>query len=157
MRQNEKAFIQATPCKRTLCHKEFKVAQHNFDKLLRYHSRKYQRGKALTIEKCCTDNPKEFWKHIKQLGPKCSKTIPLTVQTETETITEVNDVLVRWQNDLYKLYNNCDTSMLSQNFYNDIVQQVVDYEDNVTFTNDYVNQGISYDEVEKSCNKAKNG
>ena len=38
----------------------------------------------LNIEKCCTDNPKEFWNHIKKLGPAKKKNIPMEAYENNE-------------------------------------------------------------------------
>ena len=55
---------------------EFKTARILFDKRLRYHERKYNKGNLIIIEEACTSNHKDFWSYVKKLGPKKQKTIP---------------------------------------------------------------------------------
>lgn len=43
----------------------FKSARKNFDRTLRQKERQYFRTQAHKIEQCNTNNPKEFWKYIK--------------------------------------------------------------------------------------------
>ena len=67
MRNKEKAYLRSHT---GVLLQEFKLARNKFDKSLRYFERQYNKEKVLNIEKCNTNDPKEFWKHIKSLGPR---------------------------------------------------------------------------------------
>ena len=55
---------------RNICCEEFKVARHEFDKILRKYERNYYQDKALNIENLNKNNPREFWDAIRKLGPR---------------------------------------------------------------------------------------
>ena len=68
------------------------------------------------------DNPTEFWKYIKKLGPRKDADIPFAVRTEDGTMTsEESIVLKTWEIEISNLFNRpdqvlnkCDTA-----FFND--------------------------------------
>ena len=54
----------------------------------------------------CTDNPKSFWEHIKNLGPKRQAGVPLEVYDELgNVISDENFVFQKWSTEFENLYN----------------------------------------------------
>ena len=59
------------------------------------------------LEKVCTTNPNEFWKHLSKLGPKQKYTIPMEVYgDEGEILCDKDNVLKVWKNEFEKIYND---------------------------------------------------
>ena len=59
------------------------------------------------IEHFSANNPRQFWEHIKKLGPNKRKEIPLCVKNEDDTLeSSEKQVLLKWQNDFASLYRN---------------------------------------------------
>ena len=48
----------------------FQNARNQFDKYLRSRQREYRNKQINIVETACGDNPKQFWEHIKRIGPK---------------------------------------------------------------------------------------
>ena len=51
----------------------------------------------------------------------------------------------------------CTMFLKQQIFYDEIVKQVRDFERDITFTNDFLSEDISFDENEKCVKRLKNG
>ena len=156
MRVKEKMYLKCKNANKSHYLSEFKMAQNLFERALRYFERKYVQEKAVNMEECNTQNPREFWKHIKSLGPKKKIQIPLKIHTENGFNTCIDDVLHKWKDDFQSLFNETDTSNYDKQFYDSIVQYVHDFENNISNTNDFVNEPISYDELEKCVLKLHN-
>ena len=75
-----RSFVGARQVK-TLKRNEFLYARKVFDKKLRFYERQYNNKFIENLENITTTNPKDFWKKIKQLGPRRTK-IPMTVYDE---------------------------------------------------------------------------
>ena len=62
------------------------------------------RKRATNVEQVSTENPKEFWDHIKQLGPKRKGSIPMEVYGYDENInSDENFVFQKWLSDFENL------------------------------------------------------
>lgn len=122
---------------------------------LRYFERLYNRTKVEKIETCNTENPKEFWQHIKKLGPKKTNDIPQKVHKGEGFSTDEKDVCNKWQQDFSTLYNVPEDLDFDEEFYQNIVNEVTRIEENLTETNDFVNRSMSFDEIEKAVKKLK--
>ena len=77
----EKAFLksQGDRYMKNRLRNDFKTARNIFEKRLRSAEREYRRSLAINVEQVSTENPKAFWDHIKQLGPKRKGSIPMEV------------------------------------------------------------------------------
>ena len=85
---------------------KFKLAAQKFDRTLRKYKRQYERGKVLELESVCTSNPREFWSHIKKLGPRKNCEIPMEVYDKDGCIEDnLENVLYKWKEDFKSLYN----------------------------------------------------
>ncbi len=73
MHEKEKQFIKYKGQNRVYKNElrnYFILSRKAFDKKLRFFDRRYHRGLDIEIEELSTKNPKQFWNHIKKLGPK---------------------------------------------------------------------------------------
>lgn len=68
-------------------------AQATFDKLLHRKERRYNREKVSMIEQVQTNNPREFWRQIKQLGPRSKNNVPMQVYDGDELTSDIDKVL----------------------------------------------------------------
>ena len=113
------------------------------------------------IEKLRTDNPTEFWRHIKRLGPKNKSKIPLEIEDEDGNITtEVSSVLDKWKNDLKKMFeidNNSFNDLFLHNETNDLQHHESIMLEPLYRENVELNHAIDYAEVERQCQHSKNG
>ena len=107
-RKVSKAVLE---CKRLT----FKNCQYVFDKSLKPKKRMYCHGKLIDIETCNTSNPGEFWEHIKCLGPTKRKEIPMEIEKEGKTVTEVGEVLNKWRCE-FELLHQFDNANFNQEF-----------------------------------------
>ena len=119
LRNSEKCFRK---CKDSNKHRnklfvEFKTNQNLFDKRLRQIERNYNYSKITHIENVCTKNPKEFWHHIKNLGPRQHTSIPTTVKDSSgNLISDPDAVCNQWKNEFESLYNNPNNDMFDNEF-----------------------------------------
>ena len=137
----------------------FKNCQNQFDRHYKKKKRKYLRDKCLEIENFNTDDPKEFWRQIKRLGPRNDKDIPLSVRLDDGSIScDIDDVIRKWENDYRNLYNpNTQTVDFDNDFKDEIVQQKHLLETDGPSLYPELNHDISRQEVEKVVNKLKSG
>lgn len=158
----EKIFTRCRdPVTRREKRTHYKSAQQLFDRRYRFYERKYKRSIIDQIEESCTDNPRQFWEHLKRIGPrKKSKRTQGVYAEDGETIITDNDVVhERWRGDFETLLNNLDTSQFDETFHNDIKTRVYLQEQNMNDplydgTVD-INVDISFDEVKKVVTKSK--
>lgn len=158
MHLSEKNYLNA--CKKRLRYtNEFRNTfihkRDLFDKALRKYERQYKRAKIENIDNINSTNPREFWKQIKQLGPKNKVDIPLKVRTENGFTSNEKEVLEKWKKDFEHLYNAPENPDFNNDFLDRIRNEKENIENNLTETNDYINRAISFDEVETVINKLK--
>ena len=76
---------------------DFRERRQTFDKTLRREKWSYQRREVYNLEKSNTQNPIEFWRTIKNLGPKKKHKIPLEVVLEDGSVSDsYDDIMYRW-------------------------------------------------------------
>ena len=83
----------------------FKLACNIFDKKFRQYERHYKYTKSVEIEQLQFNNPNQFWKEIKNLGPKSHKNIPMEIYSTNDAI--VTDYLLvtnKWKHEFESLY-----------------------------------------------------
>ena len=132
---------------------QFLISRKQFDKKLRYYERQFDNRFIEKLERINTSNPKEFWKTIKNLGPRKSK-IPMTVyDDEGKECNDTNYVLNKWEKEFEKLYNRGNKN--DENIaYAEMLDHKYTLETDI-HTNDYLNTEITFDEVESVVNMAK--
>ena len=165
MRHKECAFTkctQGTNEKRHLL-TIFKAARNTFDKSLRNAERAHRRDLSINIETACTDNPRQFWDHLRSLGPRRKHEIPLEVYDDQGNIISDSDrVFDKWSDGFSSLYNSeCTDDQFDQQFYDRILQHKRFLEDNMLDPlyqeNVLLNYCITHCEVERVVYGAKNG
>ena len=117
----------------------------------------------LNIEEFCTDtsNPRNFWDHVKKLGPKRKSHIPMEVKINNVQYTDNENVLKKWQSDFSQLYNNDVRAFVDDNFYQTMLRNKEISESNIADPlynyNKNLNASITTQEVEKAIMSSKNG
>jgi hypothetical protein len=111
------------------------------------------------LETLYTQDPREFWREIRNLGPRKSHNIPLSVYDENGTIDEnINHVLNKWKDDFHSLLNpNLDDAQFNAQFYNESLQRVLELEENSVDLHPNLNENFTIEEVRNIIKKAKNG
>ncbi len=134
-----------------------------FDKKLRFHKRKYNRGTEIELEEICKKDPTKFWNQIKNLGPKRKINIPMEiVNNDHQIITETEKILDKWKEDFKSLYNvnieknnDFDNKFLldCKDFNTHLENNMLDplYDQNST-----LNRNFTIEEISNAINKTKN-
>ena len=108
MVKHEKKFVKYKGKNRTIkssLRNEFKVAQRLFDCTLTKTAREYNRSQVNEIEEFSSNNPKEFWRKLKSLGPRKHKDIPIKIVDGDNVIIDKNEVLSKWKDTFSALLN----------------------------------------------------
>ena len=118
-------YLKINSCKaeKNEAFKGFKEARNKFDKALRKAGQQYNRNFIDSIETFSSKNPKEFWKHIKKLGPRNKTEIPMQVKVDDTYSSEIDTVLHKWENDFSGLYNKPQLTNDNANFHDEILKQ----------------------------------
>ena len=132
---------------------EFKEQQHIFDKTLRKKEREYNRKQILSFDEINSNNPKEFWDKLKQLGPARKNRIPMKVRKDNKLITDEKEVLNTWKGDFEELYNGPVTE--NDQFIEEIKNKTQQAE--LSEPNEEINGNITIEEVRRAVHKLKNG
>ena len=145
--------------KRDLRH-AYKCARQEFDKMYRRLERQYKRGQMLELENTCKNDPKNFWNHLKKLGPSKNKTIPTEVYDhENEIVTDKERILEKWRSEFCSLYNPVSGEG-NRTWLNYIKQQITMFEDIMADplfkATDSLNHNLTVGEVREAAYKAKN-
>ena len=130
---------------------EYITARKNFDKNVRFYERQYNNKIVNNLEKVSSSNPREFWRKIKNLGPRKAK-IPFSVYNENNILcNDTNVVLKKWKSEFQELYSSGNKRF--NEYYQDMLNHkcFLEKSDNV---NELINGDISYDEIEKIIDKA---
>ena len=155
MNQLEKQFLKCKGNKRekNAKRKQFLDARKFFDKELRRCERKYNSQVVCDIDDVCTNNPTEFWNYIKCLGPRKGRHIPMKVYNNGNLTSDINEVLDTWKTEFECLYSNANAGVdFDQEFFTNSVNAKLKREQEMDLENyemnDYINEPISYHEVE---------
>ena len=141
------------------------MKQRNFDKAVKRTKRKYTTQKHTEIEELQTSDPRKFWDHLNNLGPKSKKTIPVEVYDDTgNIINDPEDVLNKWESEFKSLFDRLkatENSDFDEAFYEEVLKFKQDLEKQTgssqTINNDdFLNCPISVDEISKACLNSKN-
>ena len=142
-------------------HSQFRTALHNFDKLYRKHKRKYLYEQQIYLENINVNDPKQFWQHLKTLGPRSNKSssdIPMEVYTENGQISyEADVVLDKWADCYSSLYSQYDENTFDDNFYEQCMHDFRNLQTESSLGNNpELNKNIVYSEVNQCVQLAKN-
>ena len=134
---------------------QFIRLQSVFDKFLRKSEREYNNKVINNLESVNRDNPREFWKKIKQLGPRRSN-IPFKVENNGVLTSDPETVLSTWKNDFQQLYNP-NIENVDQSFITEIEIEKARLEKEINNNEgSQLNVPISISEVQKAIRLCKN-
>ena len=154
MCQKEKKFRSFVGAKQTKneIRNEFLASRKLFQKCLRYYKHQFDNRFIENLETINTTNPREFWKTIKRLGPRKPK-IPMTVYDEQgRECNDNNYVLNKCEFEL--LYTKVNNISENKSEYTDLLNHKQTPESE-SYTNDFLNNVITFDEVESVVKMAK--
>ena len=86
----------------------YTLKQKEFQTRFRYYEKQYYKQKSTNIEHFRTDNPREFWKLMKNLGPKhtSNDVIPIRIKSgDGEIIYEYSEALNMWKDTFETLFS----------------------------------------------------
>ena len=164
MRDHEKLYSRANGSNnmKRILRKNFLETQQCFDRCLRQTERKYYRNLADQLENINSNNPKEFWDHIKQLGPKKKTLIPMRVYNEQGSfISDHTQVLNKWEKDFYSLFNPIDVEneFFDNEFRDEIMHEKCTMENSIYPEDNpanIINTDITEDEIRCMIRRLKN-
>ena len=153
----EQAFVKSDVLDAQFLRLRFKEAQNKFDKEYRKEKRRFNYLQIEKLDNSVKNNPREFWKMIKSLGPQKTVNIPFEVyDEESNLIDDQNVVLNKWKLDFENLYAHpIDINYCDRDFYNGCVSQLEELEADVG-TLPGLNHNITIEEVKKVINLSKN-
>ena len=139
---------------------QYYEAQKLFDSEYSKAKRRHQREQLIKIESINTNNPREFWNAIKNLGPKKKCDIPIETYDDLgNVITDQEQVLHTWSKQFSDLYKGYDRNDFDNEFYQRLLTETAQLEaassNESNVANDWYNRNIEYEEVKKVINKAK--
>ena len=157
LRAKEKLFLAADVSNRNMLRLDFKNSQNTFDRTYRKYERKFQNDKLMKIETVCVNNPGEFWKMLKQLGPKKKQEIPFEVYDENGFVTSNCDkVMNKWYCEYKKLFSiDNENSHFNDNFFKNIIDGLIQFRSEAENL-DILSQKITENEIRKCVKHAKN-
>ena len=152
----ERQYLNHKKNRRNVTHlkNQFKSKQNQFDRQYSRVKRAFLRKQANDAIVINTSNPKEFWRHIKNIGPTKKQELILQNVSPEET----NHVLKYWEDEYKALYNKSNDSITDQNEDITFVQNYLhDIENNMSDTSedDMLNGTINEIEVKSAVDKAK--
>lgn len=125
---------------------EFKNCRKAFDKRLRKCERQYRAKQLHNIDQLRTENPRQFWREIRKLGPgKVSQDITAVRLENGEISRDIEQVMDRWVGDFEKLYNS-----------NPSTPEMMDIDVQVAMPDCPLNQPLTRLEVWKAIGRLKN-
>ena len=161
LRIAERKYLKAkqSTVERRNYQQSFKSKQNEFDKLYKKLKRKYERQKRIDIETLNTENPREFWREVKNLGPRKIIEIPTSVYSDSGSITNnISDVLQKWKTDFQSLLNpSLDNNSYDARFYNEVLQDLHDTSNRPNNLYPELDSDFTKEEVKKVIGNAKQG
>ena len=127
-----------------------------FDKCLRKCERKYNEKVVNDIEEVCLNDPRNFWNHIKSLGPRNKTEIPLMVYDEKGDVnSDLAVVLDKWRNEFSDLLNRPDVDLFDDNFFHECLLEKEIMENNPIDCDSHINSEVSAIELGKVLKKLR--
>ena len=114
----------------------------------------------IEIEELNTSDPNAFWDHVKRLGPRKNKKIPVEIYDEDGSLNgSIDKVKEKWNSEFGKIYAGPDKDFDIE-FYNSCLIDKMVYEESMKdplyVENPALNQNFTLAEVEKMVLKRKN-
>ena len=164
MHNNGKVFKtwKGNRSRKTQLHKGYKCSLQKFDKILKYKEREYQRGLCIDLQSTKTNNPREFWSNLNNLGPTKRNSIPGEYcDTQGNVTHKQKNISQGWKNDFELLYNPVYED---SKFDNDFLSSILEYNtlkdaviaDPLFTPNQFLNTNFSRKEISDVIMKANN-
>ena len=109
---NEKAYLAFKVCnnsdllRKSKLRDNFKNAQTNYDRKLRFYKRKFKKQESDQLSISSSDNPAEMWAKLKRLAEPVTSRVAMEIVREDGTIShDVKEVLQRWHKDISQLFS----------------------------------------------------
>ncbi len=127
---------------------QFVFNRKPFDKALRKAEREYNHKIVCDIEEVCTSNLRDFWSHIKRLGPRKGNDVSLKVYNRNgQFVNNMDEVLRNWKHKFENLLNRPRDIGFDNTFYDEGVQEKLEIEQE-NHDNPVLNAPISFHELE---------
>jgi hypothetical protein len=140
----------------------FYQARGIFDKKLRQAETVYNHKVLSELDISCKNNPREFWKFMKNLGPRKRSEILMKVYNENgELKSDIPYILNNWKDSFHNLYNKPNETISQENemFYQNVMYVKETRESDMNNPeykeNPELNGPLSFDEIGKIINKLK--
>ena len=134
--------------------------RNKFDRELRKADILYRKNIIDKIEDFCNNDPKQFRKNIKSLGPRKLTEIPMKIRCSNEIIADQDIVLEQWKTDFSGLYSPCnENNEFDEAFYQNIMtivhERERDMENEHYDENNEINNALTRNDVVAILNKLK--
>jgi hypothetical protein len=159
VKRTEHLYVRAEKQDAVIARTNFKRAQDNFDKVYRREERHFNRLKLMDLENNVNNNPRDFWKMIKQLGPHKKTEIPFEVYDEDgNVISDTDFVLNKWKSDYEKLYQHpVDADDFDDGFFRNCMEELHEMESDENIESlPHLNDEINEEEVKAVIRGSKN-
>ena len=166
MREIEKLYLKCNSHeikKKRNLRQNYKNAQNELDKRIRFFERKYRKELSTDIESAVThtSDPRRFWSYIKRLGPTTKNNFPKECYKSGEIHTEPEIIKEVWTDAFQQLYNPKDNNSFDDEF----ITQAKSHKEHVERLmldplyepNAYLNRQIDLNEVREVVQKSKAG
>ena len=163
----ERYYIRCHCNERHTARAEFILKQKEFQTRFRYYKRQYHKKKSTDIEHFRTDNSREFWKLLKNLGPKhtSNDAIPILAKSRNgEVIYECSEVLNIWKHTFETLFSSTSSKhrileLRTINFYiclnemNNLIMNETIYEVETVIKHAKLNKAVGIDGLPNEASK----
>ena len=145
----------------------YKTSQKTFDSKFRFYKRKHKKHESIQLEQDSLKNPRNMWEKLKKLGdPPSSKAVLEIIRQDESISTDLQEILMRWQNDISKLFSGLREEpefVFDDIFYEEILNKKKEFEnicpEDVLQDSKYdsaeLNSEILYNEVSKCIDSSK--
>ena len=157
VRKAEREYVKSKGQQVSDLRQHYKQTRNTFDKTFRREERFFNKGNMTDLENAVKNNPRDFWKLLKKMGPHKKTNIPCEVYNENnDIVSDLGFVLNKWKSDYESLYENpIADQTFNDDFYEQCINNLDNFEDNAVDLYD-LNQVMNEDEVKKVLKKSKN-
>ena len=158
VKQAEHEFVKTRGTQNvSLARQKFRQARNLFDRVYRREERYFNKTRYDRLEETVKNNPREFWKVLKNLGPHKDQSIPFEVYDDNKVvITDRNQVLNKWKSDYEKLYKApVEADCFDDQHFERCIEEISTLETSINILPG-LNHAIEIEEVRKSIHSSKN-
>ena len=127
-----------------------------------FFERRFWLEKCTEIENLQTNDPKQFWNKLKDMGPRKKKSIPFEVYDNDNTVcTDTTFVLDKWKQHFESLYKGQSNEIEYNRFKEQVKEEILLRENTMSdplyVSNPELNCNVTIEEVRNVVMKAKLG